>query len=762
MDNQEENHMAYDEMMEKTTEVVNNILSNIPDEYKSESQGKLNDVIEEEKHEKDQFVTKIETLNDDTEDIFVSDPKPTNTHYVTESIISHPINTPSAIEDFVEHISDDIVDKSTDEATKINDHFFNMPSDINNSNILFTDTTNPLFENDTPKKSNDNDNNIFDQSNIQLFNETFNQNDSNYKEGGTIEGYNNILFNNQQDNEMLFNKTNIESTFNNDFNDEVKEEYESNNDYEKINHSPREEYESNNEYEKINHSPKEEKNYDNLVSFSPESDESKESFERVNLQQSMYSPTTINEEESSTSPMMMEDKIKNDSIDITYPETLQQNNDDILFNDTTKVHYDDSESKNNIIEEEEPFKMNSSNEYFTDLSRNEGSDYGRGINTTLDVFNDDFPHHNTSGMDNDFPVETTGESLHSNIDDILGKINAAASATKHSSDAEISPVVEESDGHPSPIPDDGPVIINEEEKVSFEDEDTFQRNGPLTIPQETTDDYKDEPEFIPRPPTPPKDLNDDEYQPEVINLGPPPSSHHFSSSMEPIKPILKSAYHHEKAWVDFKTIKPEVMDILYWRDPKKSGAALGVILISLLLLTKLSLISLFSYASLLILTTTLGFRLFKAVEGRLKTGDNGNPFSEYLTEQFTIPNEKVHAQVDVIIENVQKGVQKLQKLFLIENVCESIKFVIVCWALTYIGGWFTMLGLSFIVVIGAFTLPKVYEVYQEPIDAYLKIANEKIHDVLKQVEGKVPCVAKFLPSCPGTTADVVEEEKKDQ
>ena len=50
--------------------------------------------------------------------------------------------------------------------------------------------------------------------------------------------------------------------------------------------------------------------------------------------------------------------------------------------------------------------------------------------------------------------------------------------------------------------------------------------------------------------------------------------------------------------------------------------------------------------------------------------------------------------------------------------------------------------LLIIVVIGAFTVPKVYEMYQEPIDQYLGVAQQHIKQVTDMVNEKLPFLKK--------------------
>lgn len=200
-----------------------------------------------------------------------------------------------------------------------------------------------------------------------------------------------------------------------------------------------------------------------------------------------------------------------------------------------------------------------------------------------------------------------------------------------------------------------------------------------------------------------------------------------------------------------KDFPGKVLEIIYWRDPKRSGGALAAILLALYLLAKCSLLSLVAYTSLAALVGTIGFRVFKLVESQIKKTDGSNPFKPYLEQEITVPQERLHSQVDIFVEHGQCVVKHLRHLFLVENLVDSVKFGLLLYTLTYVGAWFSGISLVLIFVLAVFTVPKVYEVYKEPIDHYIGIARENIDKVHHQVTEKLPFLKK-----------VTEGEKKEQ
>uniref|UniRef100_A0A182YGT3 Reticulon-like protein n=1 Tax=Anopheles stephensi TaxID=30069 RepID=A0A182YGT3_ANOST len=69
-----------------------------------------------------------------------------------------------------------------------------------------------------------------------------------------------------------------------------------------------------------------------------------------------------------------------------------------------------------------------------------------------------------------------------------------------------------------------------------------------------------------------------------------------------------------------------VESLIYWRDIKKSAVVFGGGLAILLAMSLFSLISVFSYLSLLLLFGTISFRIYKNVLQAVQKTSEGHPF----------------------------------------------------------------------------------------------------------------------------------------
>ncbi|XP_063927937.1 reticulon-1-A isoform X4 [Zophobas morio] len=190
--------------------------------------------------------------------------------------------------------------------------------------------------------------------------------------------------------------------------------------------------------------------------------------------------------------------------------------------------------------------------------------------------------------------------------------------------------------------------------------------------------------------------------------------------------------------------------LIYWRDPKKSGPVFGGVLVVLLALTYFSLISVVAYLSLIGLTGTITFRIYRnVVQAVQKTGD-GHPFKDFLELDVSLPQDKVKEVSEVAVAHINAAVVELRRLFLVEDLVDSIKFGVLLWTLTYLGSWFNGMTLIIIAWVALFTLPKVYEANKTQIDANLEIVRTKLAEITSKVKAAIPIGKKAV------------EEKKEQ
>uniref|UniRef100_A0A8B9H847 Reticulon n=1 Tax=Astyanax mexicanus TaxID=7994 RepID=A0A8B9H847_ASTMX len=174
----------------------------------------------------------------------------------------------------------------------------------------------------------------------------------------------------------------------------------------------------------------------------------------------------------------------------------------------------------------------------------------------------------------------------------------------------------------------------------------------------------------------------------------------------------------------------DLVDLLYWRDVKNTGVVFGASLLLLLSLSVCSIISVLSYVALALLSVTITFRIYKGILQAIQKSDEGHPFKQYLDQEVALPAQLVHKYSDIALGRINATMVELRRLFLVEDLVDSLKFAVFMWILTYVGALFNGLTILILGLIGAFSCPIVYEKHQTQIDHYVALINNQVKDVV--------------------------------
>ncbi|NXX78606.1 RTN4 protein, partial [Urocolius indicus] len=122
-----------------------------------------------------------------------------------------------------------------------------------------------------------------------------------------------------------------------------------------------------------------------------------------------------------------------------------------------------------------------------------------------------------------------------------------------------------------------------------------------------------------------------------------------------------------------KLSKSSVVDLLYWRDIKKTGVVFGASLFLLLSLTVFSIVSVTAYIALALLSVTISFRIYKGVIQAIQKSDEGHPFRAYLESDVAVSEELIQKYSNVVLGHVNGTVKELRRLFLVDDLVDSLK-----------------------------------------------------------------------------------------
>nr|XP_048283551.1 reticulon-4 [Myodes glareolus] len=184
--------------------------------------------------------------------------------------------------------------------------------------------------------------------------------------------------------------------------------------------------------------------------------------------------------------------------------------------------------------------------------------------------------------------------------------------------------------------------------------------------------------------------------------------------------------------------KTSVVDLLYWRDIKKTGVVFGASLFLLLSLTVFSIVSVTAYIALALLSVTISFRIYKGVIQAVQKSDEGHPFRAYLESEVAISEELVQKYSNSALGHVNSTIKELRRLFLVDDLVDSLKFAVLMWVFTYVGALFNGLTLLILALISLFSIPVIYERHQAQIDHYLGLANKSVKEAMAKIQAKIP------------------------
>ncbi|XP_067273118.1 reticulon-1b isoform X2 [Pseudorasbora parva] len=191
----------------------------------------------------------------------------------------------------------------------------------------------------------------------------------------------------------------------------------------------------------------------------------------------------------------------------------------------------------------------------------------------------------------------------------------------------------------------------------------------------------------------------------------------------------------EGFWSNWKC---QAMELLYWRNLKQSGLVFGSFLLLLFSLTQFSVVSVVAYLALAALSATISFRIYKSVLQAVQKTDEGHPFKTYLDVEMSLSHDQMQKYAENVQYYINSTLKELRRLFLVQDLVDSLKFAVLMWLLTYVGALFNGLTLLIMVVVSMFSMPVVYEKYQAQIDQYLDLIRTQVNSVVGKIQEKIP------------------------
>lgn len=180
------------------------------------------------------------------------------------------------------------------------------------------------------------------------------------------------------------------------------------------------------------------------------------------------------------------------------------------------------------------------------------------------------------------------------------------------------------------------------------------------------------------------------------------------------------------------------IELVYWRDPKKSALAFGLSLVVLVSLATFSVISVTSYLLLALLCVTITFRVYKSVIHAVQKSEEGHPFKALMERDINIPPETFRKLTDVCLSYFNRFTKQARRLLLVEDLVDSLKLAGVMWLMTYVGAVFNGITILILADITCFAAPLVYEKNKTQIDRYIDLIRSRVEETMTKLQDKLP------------------------
>jgi hypothetical protein len=188
-------------------------------------------------------------------------------------------------------------------------------------------------------------------------------------------------------------------------------------------------------------------------------------------------------------------------------------------------------------------------------------------------------------------------------------------------------------------------------------------------------------------------------------------------------------------------VPPKVKDLLLWKNVKLTGAVFGSAFVLLISLAAFSFLTVISTFFLTALSCIGAYRFYLGLIFRIK-GTHDDTFDKLSAQDISLPKDKVKQLAHLLENDFNQVLQIVKSILLWDNLTTSIIAFVSFYIVYCIGCMFNTITLFILILVSAFTLPKIYDVYKLQIDQTIEKATAAVHGIVKQVLVKVPMLNK--------------------
>ncbi|XP_008288184.1 reticulon-2b [Stegastes partitus] len=179
----------------------------------------------------------------------------------------------------------------------------------------------------------------------------------------------------------------------------------------------------------------------------------------------------------------------------------------------------------------------------------------------------------------------------------------------------------------------------------------------------------------------------------------------------------------------------KLVDLVYWRNLRKTGVVFTGLVIGLVSLFQLSAITVLSHICLGVMCLTFPLRLYYKLLELLRWNPGVHPFQSYLDHDGSLTDKETVVLVEEVVLLVAFAVSEIKRLLFIDSMIDSIKFVVLLYLLTYVGIEINGLTLVISAVIAMFSLPLLYKKQQVRIRRLVRSVRAFVKKIRTMVLG---------------------------
>jgi len=188
--------------------------------------------------------------------------------------------------------------------------------------------------------------------------------------------------------------------------------------------------------------------------------------------------------------------------------------------------------------------------------------------------------------------------------------------------------------------------------------------------------------------------------------------------------------------------------LFHWRDPVKSGLVFGManLFYYELYFEDYTLMTLLSYILLALLVISFGFVQYVVLKARYLQGRNvDNPFkARFKNSTFHVSRNTIVQHVDTVLDLMNLTIDLVREVYYCTNLSLTLQAAFFLYCVSTVGGWFSGLTLMYLVTLGFFVWPRLYEEKQQEINQIYgqvyTVVSAQLDTAVKVGLSKVPPV----------------------